>query len=186
MQSGRFQAAQDFIEWLQQCRREEVTGTLLVMTRSRQIIRVGMLHGEIKRLASSQGSGRAVLSTIANSGVAVYRFLDGVVTDSVDDLPPTDRLLSELQSLIRHSDSPLKDLNQGSEQRRAEVDSDVVELVTNLLAEYAGPAAQWISEEVFSNGSDYQPQLSELASLYLTKEQRSEFFARLKQALADR
>lgn len=182
MRSGQFRHAHDLLEWLDQGRRDGVTGSLLVMTQQRMVLRVGIREGRIVRLTCGQGSGRRALPAMARIGAAVFRFLDDVITERVDELPETATLLADLRRLIAPRAVAASGLIPvAAAQSMGEGDALPLASIAALLAEYVGPAAQWICEELFDPSGDLEHNLREIARQCLSHEQQGDFLARALQ-----
>lgn len=182
MDDGQFHDANDLLDWLLQQHREGATGSLLVMTRARKVVRIGLHGGEIRRLTFGRKRGREALLDLAAIGLSGYRFLDEVTTDKADDLPETPVLLEGFRASIRsaadtHRSVVLPEPGMQGPSLNTEGAAEVVE----LLADYVGPAAQWIWDEIVADNRADKSRIEEVVRSYLTREQQKAFRKRLEQ-----
>lgn len=167
----------DFLE--QVCQRGE-SGTLFLGTKSCQSAQLAIRQGTIF-LASYQGKrGMEALRLLAGLQECRFRFQQGILAPTADDLPDARTILTLLRGGRSVGPPPARDnavdvIVPGLEQQK---------IVEECLAEYVGPVAGCIVEEHFQQGRELSIIIKLLAAEIPTIQEAREFAGKVRSRLA--
>ncbi len=113
----------------------KATGGLFLLDDKKKLLQLYFVNGTIVSLKTRSMSGKDALLELANMRPIKFQFHDGAETRNHDEIPSTDKIISELtESKTR------------SNQQRA-VPERVENQARDLFIEYVGPIADVIFEE---------------------------------------
>ena len=167
----------DFLEQI--CHRGD-SGTLFLGTKSCQSAQLAIRQGKIS-LSSYQGKrGVEALRLLAGLQECRFRFQQGILAPTADDLPDVSTILTMLRGDRKVDPLPERDnavdaIIPGLEQQK---------ILEECLAEYVGPVAGCIVEEHFQKSGDLSIIIKLLAAEIPTIQEAREFAAKVRSRLA--
>lgn len=162
-----------FLTELQRLHQERRTG-LLMITKSKLMVQLNLLDGEIVYLACSDKRGNQALELLPQVDSGKLRFVDGPIPALRTPLPATSDILNYLGAVDSTSPVPESDQHLSASRLTA---------LQQELAEFIGPIATFICEEQLVGVHDVETALAALSQVLPNLTQADRFKENVRRRL---
>lgn len=168
------------VEEIRQLCRKDATGSLFISTDCNRSAHMIIAEGEIVFIYYFNLHGIEALDAMGEIANARHNFQEGMITNQRSPLPPTAEILNTLAE-IKTQSATLNDsfvpapVFECSDEQRS--------VIETRLAEYIGPVAPFICDDILKSVLDLDTALSKLAEEIPSEEEARQFLKEVQAQL---
>ncbi|WP_370279451.1 hypothetical protein [Pontibacterium sp.] len=178
--SGNYLPFAQVVEEIRQLCRKEATGSLFISTDCNRSAHMILTEGEIVFIYYFNLHGIEALDAMGEIANARHHFQEGMITDQRTPLPPTGEILNTLAEIKTQTASQDDDCVPAPVFECSDEQRSVIE---TCLAEYIGPVAPIICDDILKSALNLDAALSKLAEEIPSEEEARQFLKEVQAQL---